>query len=808
MTNIIEAKKRREGRIKRLKERFFSSKFYVDSERAIIVTQAYKETEGEPQVIRRAKALKKICEKIGIYIFPDELIIGSPASKPRSTQVFPEFSIHWIEEELDEFETRPQDKFVVSEKVKEDLRSIFPYWRGKTVYDYAINLLPEDTYKLAMEGKHNGAHPWSGFAASLGHYLPDYYSIFTKGYKKIKEEVELKMKKLNFACTNPSEMKENIEKYHFWKAVTIVCDAAIILSKRYAEKARELAAEEVDFQRKKELVEIARVCDTCLEKPATTFHEAIQALWFIQLIAQHLEANGASQGIGPVDQFMYPYYEKDIKEGRTSEEEILELIECFYVKLAEEVILRNKQRSSDISNFSMGQHIDLGGQNKDGSDKTNRVSWLCLKAQEDVGLIQPDISVKWHENIDKEFFLEACRVVIKVNAEPQFINDKAFRESVKSRGYTEEESWKCSMYGCNELSVPGTTGPYISVFSTPVKSLELALNNGKCMLCGKQIGPKTGDPTKFNSFDNVMKALKTQIEFLMDYVSQINAAQGISHIRLTPNPFASTQMPSCLERGKELNAGGVDYYYSKSNLIGLATLADSLAAIKKFVYEEKRVTLTGLVEILKENFQREEYLRQMIINKIAKYGNDDDYVDSIAVECLRMWKEIQEKYRDIRGGKLKLSYWPGYISNSSHVSIGREVAATPDGRLVMAPLSDNLSPSQGRDINGLTASLNSVAKLKLNFHNSAVHNVRFSPAAVAGEENLKKFADAIETYFESGGVQLQFNIISANILREAQQKPEEHRDLIVRVAGYSAVFVELNEEVQNDIIRRTEFAQV
>jgi len=808
MTNITEAKKRREERIKRLKERFFSSKFYVDSERAIIVTQVYKETEGEPQIIRRAKVLKEICEKIGIYIFPDELIVGSPASKPRSTQVFPEFSIHWIEEELDEFETRPEDKFILSEKVKEDLKPIFPYWRGKTIYDYAVNLLPEDTYKLVMDGKHTGAHPWSGFTSGLGHYLPDYVSVLTKGYKKIKEEVELKMKKLNFACTNPSEMKENIEKYHFWKAVTIVCDAAIILSKRYAEKARELAAEEVDFQRKKELVEIAKVCDTCLEKPATTFHEAIQALWFIQLIAQHLEANGVSQGIGPFDQFMYPYYKKDIKEGMATEEEILELIECFFVKLAEEVILHNKQLASDIANFSMGQHIDLGGQNKDGSDKTNRLSWLCLKAQGDLGLIQPDMSVKWHENIDKEFLLEACRVVRKVNAEPQFINEKAYRESIRSRGYTEEETWNYSMYGCNELGVPSTTGSYIAVFSTPVKSLELALNNGKCMLCGKQIGPKTGDPAKFNSFDDVMKALKIQIEFLMDYISQINAAQGIAHTRLAPNPFASTQMPSCLERGKELNAGGVDYYYSKSNLIGLATLSDSLAAIKKFVYEEKKVTLTELVEALKGNFKGKEYLRQMLINKLPKYGNNDSYVDSIAVECLRMWKEIQEKYRDIRGGKLKLSYWPGYISNSTHVSIGKEVAATPDGRLSMSPLSDNLSPSQGKDINGLTAALNSVAKLKLNFHNSAVHNVKFSPDAVAGEENLKRFAAAIKTYFKRGGAQLQFNIISADILKEAQRKPEEHRDLVVRVAGYSAVFVELNKAVQDDIIRRTEFANV
>jgi len=305
-----------------------------------------------------------------------------------------------------------------------------------------------------------------------------------------------------------------------------------------------------------------------------------------------------------------------------------------------------------------------------------------------------------------------------------------------------------------------------------------------------------------------MKALKIQIEYLMKYISLVNAIQGIAHTMLVPKPFASTLMPTCLERGKDINAGGVDYYYSKSNLIGLATLADSLAVIRKLVFKEKKVSLSELINALKTNYKDKEYLRQMIINKVAKYGNDDDYVDSIAVECLRMWKEIQERYRDIRGGKLKLSYWPGYISNSSHVSIGREVAATPDGRLAMTPLSDNLSPSQGRDINGLTAALNSVAKLKLNFHNSAVHNIKFFPAAVAGEENLRRFANAIETYFKLGGVQLQFNILSSDILKDAQVKPDKHRDLIVRVAGYSAVFVELSKAVQDDIIRRTEFAEV
>ena len=808
METLINSKYRREERIKRLKERFFSSKFYVDSERALIITKVYKETEGEPQVIRRAKALAEICKKIGVYIFPDELVVGATASKPRSTHVFPEFSVHWIEEELDEFETRPQDKFILSEDVKKDLRSIFPYWKGKTVWDFAINILPDEISDWVMNGEHTASHPWSGFTEAMGHFLPDYVSVLNKGYKTIKEEAELKMKNLDFSYKASEKIEENLQKYHFLKAITIVSDAAITLSKRYAEEANRLALVEKNNQRKKELEKIAKVCDVCLERPVQTFHEAIQALWFIQLISQHLEVNGASHGIGAFDQFMYPYYKRDIERGIANKEEILDLIESFYVKLAEEVILRNKQRSSDVSNFSIGQHIDLGGQAKDGSDKTNELSWLCLKAQGDLGLIQPDMSVKWHENMDNDFFLEACRVIRKVNAEPQLINDKAYRESVRSRGYTEDEAWNYSMYGCNELSVAGTTGPYIAVFSSPVKSLELALNDGKCMLCGKRIGVRTGDPTKFKSFDDLMNALKTQIEFLIKNVSFINAVQGIAHSKLIPMPFASTLMPTCLERAKDINAGGVDYYYSKSNLIGLATLADSLAAIKKLVFEEKKVSMSELVEALKSNFEGKEPLRQLLINKAPKFGNDDDYVDSIAVKCINMWIEIQEKYRDVRGGKLKISYWPGYISNSSHVPIGREIAATPDGRLARSPVSDNISPSQGRDISSVTASLKSVAKLKLNRHNSSVHNVKFDPAALNGEDNIKRFADAVKTYFELGGVQLQFNILSSDVLRDAQKNPDKYRDLVVRVAGYSAVFVELNKDVQEDIIRRTEFSRV
>jgi pyruvate formate-lyase/glycerol dehydratase family glycyl radical enzyme len=808
MSSLMEARRRRERRVERLKKRFFSSKFYVDSERALIITHVYSETEGEPQVVRRAKALSEICRRVGVHIFPDELIVGATASRPRSTHVFPEFSVHWVEEELDEFETRAQDKFVVPEKVKEELRSIFPYWKGKTVWDCAVNILPDDTRDLVMQGKHSGAHPWSGFAEALGHYLPDYTFVMDKGYRAIRKEAEERMRGIDIGSGAGEEVRANLEKYHFLKAVAIVSDAAIILSKRYSQEAKKLAGDEKDPERKQELEEISKVCAVCLERPVKSFHEAVQALWFIQLISQHLEVNGASQGIGPFDQFMYPYYEEDSRAGRANEEEILDLIECFYVKLAEEVILRNKSRSSDISNFSIGQHIDLGGQNPDGSDKTNKLSWLCLKAQGDLGLIQPDMSVKWHKNMDDEFFLESCRVIRKVNAEPQLINDAAYRESVKSRGYTDAEAWDYSMYGCNELSVTGTTGPYIAVFSSPVKSLELALNNGRCMLCGRRIGPETGDPSNFKTYDDLIEAFLVQIEFLMKYVSHVNAVQGIAHSRLIPMPFASTLMPTCLERAKEINEGGVDYYYSKSNLIGLGTLADSLAAAKKLVFEEKRISLSELIRALKNNFKGEEILRQTLLNKAPKYGNDDDYVDSIAVECLKLWIKMQERYRDVRGGKLKLSYWPGYISNTAHVSIGREIAATPDGRFSMAPLSDNLSPSQARDINGITASLKSVAKLRLNRHNSAVHNVKFHPSAIAGEENIKRFADAAKTYFELGGVQLQFNVLSNDVLKDAQHNPEKHRDLVVRVAGYSAVFVELNRKVQEDIILRTDFTKV
>lgn len=801
MTVEEQVRRRRVTRIEKLKKQYYASRFHIDSKRALLVTEAYKETEGEPLVVRRAKALKKICEGIDVYILPGELIVGHAAYKPRSAQVFPEFSVHWIEEELDEFESRPQDPFIVSESVKSELRSVIPYWKGRTLYDHCINRLPHGTRRLLLEERHFALAGWSGFIAGMGHYLPNYEIPLKKGFRGIRKEAESHLERL----VTPEDI---LEKGPFLQAVMTAADAYAVLAQRYAREAKKLALDTTDMERARELDRIAEVCSWVSENPARTFHEAIQMLWFIQLIVQHLETNGASIGIGNFDQFMYPYYRQDIETGRACREEILELIECFYIKLAEEVILRDKASASNIANFSMGQHIALGGQSPEGKDLTNDLSWLCLEARRDVPLIQPDMSVKWHENMSREFFLEACRLIRDKNAEPQIVNDDSFRRSLISRGFSEEDAWNYSMYGCNELAVPGKTAPYCNTGSTAVKCLELALNDGKCLLCGNQIGPKTGDPSHFQSFEDVMRALKTQIDDFARHITLVNGVQAICQSELIPMAFCSALMDTCIQRGKEVNRGGVDYYYSKSNLRGLGTLADSVAAIKKIVFDEKRISMSELVDALRRDFKGREPLRQMLMNCAPKYGNDDEYVDSLAIEAVKMWREAQEKYRDPRGGKLAISYWPGYISNTANVSLGRQVGATPDGRRAGQPLSDGISPSQGRCAKGASAAMKSVAKLKLDTHNSVAFNMKFTPSSLAGERNLERFKDLIEAYLELGGAQVQFNVISAETLMAAQQNPEQYRDLLVRVVGYSALFVELSKEVQDDIISRTQFEAV
>jgi formate C-acetyltransferase len=790
-------------RIQRLKQRFYGDSFYVDSARALLVTESYRETEGQPVEIRRARALEKVLNGIPVRILPDELVVGCQnARSPRSANVFPEMAVYWIERELDQFETRSQDKFVVTDQVKQELRSIFPYWKGKTLHDRMLARMPEEARsQLLMD--HPAVFGWCAYQNGVGHISQDHAGVIAKGFGRIREEALWHLRTLDL--TDP----KNLEKEAFLHSVVITSDAAIAFGRRYAREARRLAGQEQDPGRREELLRIADICTRVPEHPASGFHEAVQFVWFIELITQ-LETNGVSISPGRLDQYLYPYYRKDINQGLLTREQALDIIECLWIKLSEMVILYDKITASFIANFSMGEHINLGGLTPEGKDATNELSYLCLQAQMDVGLMQPNLSVRVHRSSPEKFLVEAARVVREKNAIPQFLNDELFIPAMVERGVPLEEARDYAGMGCDEMCIAGKTGGDLFVYISMAKVLELALNNGCCRLCGRRMGPATGDPRDFGSIAQVWEAFGRQLEYFTRQGAIVMNTEALVHREVMPVPFLSSTLQGCIPRGRDMTAGGADYYWTSLIAIaGMSNVGDSIVALERLVFQERRISMDELLRALDDNFQGAEHIRQMLINKAPKFGNDDDMVDAPTVHAVNLSYAESQKYRDPRGGRLKPSIWPAYLTVTAHVQFGQSVGALPDGRPAGAPLNDGISPGQGRDRSGPTAAMASVAKLDQSQSvGGMIFNMKFSPDSLAGEDNLRRFVSLIRTYFDRGGGQVQFNVTSSRILKEAQELPEKHKNLMVRVVGYAALFVELSRAVQDDLITRTQYTEV
>lgn len=810
MNSVNVKKKPEEGykeegnsRIVNLKERFLRDKFFVDSERALLITESYKETEGEPNVLLRAKGLKKILENISTPIHDHELVVGSQnGSSSRSANVFPEMSGEWLEKELDGLPNRSVDPFQVPDKVRKDLtEKVIPYWKGKTMETYLLNYLPPETKRQQL-ANHPAIFGWCACRNGMGHVILGFENVLKNGFNGIKAEAEKKLQEMDWS------EPESVNKEFFYRAVCIVCDAAVTFGRRYAEKARELAQKEENEKRRQELETIAEICTRVPGNPPETFYEAIQTMWFVSLIAQ-IETNGVSIAPGRFDQYMYPYYLKDIKRGVT-EGEVLELIECYYIKLSEMVILYDEEMATYIANFSMGQNITLGGITKDGKDATNELSYLCLRAMREVSLIQPNLNVRWHDGTPQDFALEVARTIRSTNAFPEIMNDKVVIPAILDRGITLEEARDWALVGCIEVSIPGgkMSGLLIGVISAP-KIMELALNNGKCRICGNQMGPKTGDPKTFSKFDDILEAMREQWKFFAKQAYVLIQAEEIVHSKFMQIPFASATMYDCLESGKDMSEGGCRYnIWNPTFSTGVGTIADSLAAIKKYVFDEKKITMSEYIDALDKNFEGKDELLRMIA-KAPKFGNDDDYVDSIIQRVVNIYYDEVLKYKkDFRGSKC-LPTWPGISSITQNIPLGHATGATPDGRLSGTPVSEDMSPTQGKDTSGVTASMRSVAKIDTTrAAGGVIYNLKISPSALKGEENLKRFVDLNRAYMDEGGQQVQYNIISTDTLRAAQKDPEKYKFLLVRVAGYSALFVELSREVQDDIISRYEHSSI
>ena len=842
-------------RVKRLKRAIVDAIPYVESERAVLVTESYKETEGLSPIMRRAKAAEKIFNNLPITIHDDELVVGAITKNLRSTEICPEFSYDWVEKEFETMGTRVADPFQIPKDTAAELHEAFKYWEGKTTSALADSYMSQETKDCIANGVFTVGNYFYG---GVGHVCVDYGKVLDIGFTGIIKQVIETMEKLD--TSDP----EYIKKKNFYEAIVITYTAAINFAHRYAAKAREMAASCPDPVRKAELLQIAANCDRVPERGATNFYEACQAFWFVQILLQ-IEANGHSISPGRFDQYMYPHLAAD---KNICPEFAQELVDCIWVKLNDVNKTRDEVSAQAFAGYAVFQNLIVGGQTEDGLDATNDVSYMCMEAVAHVALPAPSFSIRVHQNTPDEFLYRACEVTRLGLGVPAMYNDEVIIPALCNRGVSLADARSYCIIGCVEPQCPHKTeGWHDAAFFNIAKVLEITLNNGK--VGDKQLGPQTGDMTSFTSIEDIFAAYKKQMEYFVYHLAEADNCVDFAHAERAPLPFLSALVDDCIGRGQSVQEGGAIYNFTGPQAFGVADSGDSLCAIKKHVFESKEVTMAQLKEAMANNFgyacnasapaatadectdeaRIYEAVKRILSNngsinladlqaqlagpaqacrwpspaEPAKtepacvnpdyahikrlmentpwFGNDIDEVDMIARRCGQIYSYEVEKYTNPRGGQFQAGCYPV----SANVLFGKDVSALPDGRLAKTPLADGVSPRQGKDTNGPTAAAMSVAKLDhANYSNGTLYNQKFLPDALAGDEGLKRFASVVRAYFDHKGMHVQFNVIDRATLLAAQEHPEDYKDLVVRVAGYSAQFTVLAKEVQDDIISRTE----
>lgn len=786
----------RHWRTAKLNDELLDVKPEICPERARLVTLSYMETEGEPMVIRRAKAIYKILTEMTIFIQRDQLIAGTQAGKLRAAPIFPETEALYVEKEIDLFEKRQQDRLIVRPEVKRELlEEILPYWKRNNTQVLCWNAMPEKTRKMAQL-EHQIFSVDIHVTGSIGHVIADYDKVLKKGFLELKEEIKDKIEKLDL--TNP----DLTPKYKFYEAELIICDAIMAWAARYAKEARRLAAVEEDAGWKKELEMIADLCEKVPANPARNFREAIQSFWFTHLVL-YIEQNGLAVSVGRFDQFIYPYFKKSIDDGSITGPEAQELLECLWIKFTEVMRAYDYECAKYYAGFSISENLVLGGTDTRGRDATNELSFMCLEAEKNTKLSQPNLAVRVHSNTPEDFLMKAVQVASTGRSKPEFFNDSVAIPVLMNCGVPLEEARDYSISGCVEAVPPHCNGMTNAAMSNVAKALELALNNGVCKLTGHQVGPQTGDPRNFKSIDDVIDAFRIQVKaYVKEMVSALNVIERV-HADYYPLPYFSLIIDDCVERGLDITAGGARHNYTGPQAVGFADVVNSMAAMKKLVFDEKKISMAEIIDALDSNFEGKQELRQTLINKAPKWGNDDDYADDLACEVTRIYCNEVSQYRNTRGGIFR----PGIYSVSANVPLGLHVAALPNGRLSTAPLADGIGAQHGTDLAGPTGVVKSAAKLDHKIiTNGTILNQKFTPKLLENDIGKRGLFDLIRTYFDMGGWHIQFNVVSAETLKAAQKNPEKYKGLIIRVAGYSAFFVELDKAVQDDIISRTEAA--
>ena len=771
-------------RIMKLREEMLAEPRYATIEQAQIVTDSYKETEGEPPCIRRAKALKASLTKIGIRIEPDERIVGNRTSGVRGGVVFPETGASWVDREFETLPTRPQDKFQVHPEDITTFRSeILPYWKGRSLEDQVRAVVGEQVDSMAKVVKINQKDH------SQGHICPNTKKWLAMGPAGLKAQAEEKL-----ACAKG-------DSADFYRSVILSMEGACAFMERYSVLAGELYAQ----TGKENLKEVERICHKLSEEPPQTYQEAVQAVWFLYVILQ-MEGNASSFSPGRMDQYLYPYYEKSREMGMTLED-ALEITESLWLKFNQLVYLRNSNSARYFAGFPIGFNVAIGGQNEDGTDASNDLSYLFLQAQSHLLLPQPNLSLRIYKDSPQELLEHASRVIGLGSGMPQVFNDEAVIPALESHGVDHADAMNYAIVGCVELTTHGNALAWsdAAMFNL-LKVLELTINHGVDMLTGEKTGLDLGDLTTYASFEELEQAYARQIDYFSDRMVECVTKVEEMHEKLLPTPFLSSVIDNCMAEGKDVTKGGAKYNFAGVQAIQVANVADSLASIKSLVYEKKTVSAQQLLHALQTSFADDPLLRATLINKVPKYGNDVKWVDELGVKWVNYFADGLKKYRNRRGG----IYQMGLYTVSAHVPMGQNVGASADGRLAKDPLADGgVSAMYGRDQQGPTALLQSVAKLPFSkASNGTLLNMKFLPQFFKTDEGIRKFSQLLRAVCDLGISHIQFNVLNEKDLRAAQQHPEQYRSLTVRVAGYTAYFTELAPDLQDEIIARTTYETV
>ena len=775
-------------RIQILKDKMLSAPRYASIEQARIITRVYQENEHLSIPKKRALSLKAAMEELEIGFEKEELIVGNRTKGVRYGVVFPESGCSWVNNEFETLPTRPQDQFHVKEEdIQEFREKIYPYWKGKSMEDVIKHHGGQEIQSIAKVVKINQKDH------AQGHICPDSALWLKMGPLGLMNQAQEKLK------TCEESQKE------FYECVVLVMQGACTFMKRYHDMIME-NIDEVEEPYQQSLRTVANNCLNLTKRPPETFHEAVQSLWFL-FVLLHMESNASSFSPGRMDQYLYPYYQKDIESGKISMEDALDILECLWLKFNQIVYLRNQNSAKYFAGFPIGFNIAIGGEDENGNDTYNELSLLCLQCQYDLGLPQPNLSVRLNRNSSHELMQKAIEVVSKGSGMPQFFNDEAIVHALMELGIEKKDALNYAIVGCVELTTHGNNlGWSDAAMFNLNKALELTLNHGKCLLTHEQIGLDLGGLDTYQTFEDLEKAFQRQIDYFIDKMMQCEVIVEKAHQDCLPTAFLSSVIDDCLENGLDVTKGGAKYNLSGIQMIQIANLADSLAAMKQLVYDDQVIDAKELLAALQSDFKGYEIIQTMLLNKVPKYGNDVEWVDRLGAKWAEYFRSRMKDYTNYRGGP----YHTGMYTVSAHVPMGENVGASPDGRNALTPLADGgMSPVYGRDLKGPTAVLKSVSRLNNSLTtNGGLLNMKFLPEFFETKNGMNKFENFLRAFVDLKVPHIQFNVVRREDLEDAQIRPQLHKSLTIRVAGYTAYFVELAHKLQDEIIERTTYDNI